>query len=73
MPAAKLWKSDECEAAAKAYVIATHDEVSGAQQKSMDFGKKIHSAFNTCSPPETGKQKVSTYTQYSFVPIPNND
>jgi hypothetical protein len=51
MPAAKRWKAEECEAAAKAYVVATHDEVSGAQQKSLDFGKKVHSAFKTLSPP----------------------
>lgn len=51
MGSAKRWHAKECEAAAKAYVFATHDEIAGAQQKGADFGKRIADAFKDLSPP----------------------
>jgi hypothetical protein len=55
----KRWSSIECELAGKAYVIATHDEICGAQQKSADFGRKVHESFKSLSP--TGCAGTGTY------------
>jgi hypothetical protein len=59
MGKAKTWSCDEAEAAARAYVSATHDSVKGSGQKAEDFAKKIHDAFVALAPP--GVEGTSTY------------
>lgn len=54
MGAGKRWKDTECVAAARAYIEATHDPVSGSEQNKADFAYKIQAAFKRYSPAGCG-------------------
>jgi len=47
----KTWSSEECEAAAKAYVQATLDDINGSANKTAEFASCVHQIFEEMAPP----------------------
>ena len=60
MGKAKTWTAEECEAAARAYVESTLDDIRGAEQKGDEFGAEFHQAFAAYAPP--GVRGTGTWT-----------